>query len=189
MKTSKKYIVSKLKEIYKSADRTRLFKFFYEQTGLHGESNSWNTKMVKFFSSFCTSEKMRRVIESLCETKFLAEKRKYQFERSHLEFIGERPRPSLSEITRRERATALKMLRRLYEEPVTSYTKVAMNGLTHLYFCSPSYGHKDYNKVRTCVLNGPLTNGKDGNRYDPQAMWCEKVVELSDRIYSRKADK
>lgn len=186
MKFTKKAIIAELKVIYKAQDRTALFMFYHELTGKHGESTSWNAPMRNLFESFCTSEKMRRVISALCETKWLKEVRNNNYDRAHLEFYGERPHPGIAEITRRERDSALKMLRRLYEEPVTNYTKVPMFGMTHLYFCSPSYGHKDYNKVRTCLLNGPLAIDSNGNRYDPQASWCSKVVELGNRIYAKK---
>lgn len=52
------------------------------------------------------------------------------------------------------RADALKMLRRLLTENCGNYTKVPTLGHTHLYFCHPSYGHADYNKVRTCTIEG-----------------------------------
>lgn len=52
------------------------------------------------------------------------------------------------------RSVALQMLRRLLTEKNSNYTKVPMMGHTHLYFCSPSYGHADYNKVRTCSIEG-----------------------------------
>lgn len=66
------------------------------------------------------------------------------------------------------RADALDMLRRLLTENCGNYTKVPMLGHTHLYFCSPSYGHADYNKVRTCAIEG---NEK----------FCEKVCEIARR--------
>jgi adenylosuccinate lyase len=52
------------------------------------------------------------------------------------------------------RADALDMLRRLLTENCGNYTKVPMLGHTHLYFCHPGYGHADYNKVRTCAIEG-----------------------------------
>ena len=86
------------------------------------------------------------------------------------------------------RSVALEMLRRLATEQVTSYTKVPMFGTTHLYFCSPTYGHKDYNKVRTCRLNSELTYDPASKCHvDTQAAWCKKIVELGERIYARKA--
>jgi hypothetical protein len=68
---------------------------------------------------------------------------------------------------------ALDMLRRLWNESVSSYSKVPMFGFTRLYFCSPDYGHDDYNKVRACEIKG-------------NEEFCKKVVELGERIYQKK---
>lgn len=67
-----------------------------------------------------------------------------------------------------QRTEALAMLRRLLTETPSNYTKVPMMGHTHLYFCSPSYGHADYNKVRTCAIEG-------------NEAFCEKVCEIAKR--------
>lgn len=71
------------------------------------------------------------------------------------------------------RKIALDMLRRLITEKLTNYSKIAMYGHTHLYFCSPIYGHKDYNKVSCCEIKG---NEK----------FCEKIIEISNRAYKKK---
>ena len=67
-----------------------------------------------------------------------------------------------------QKTEALAMLRRLLTENPSNYTKVPMMGHTHLYFCSPSYGHADYNKVRTCAIEG-------------NEAFCEKVCEIAKR--------
>lgn len=67
-----------------------------------------------------------------------------------------------------QKTEALAMLRRLLTEKPSNYTKVPMMGHTHLYFCSPAYGHADYNKVCTCNI--------DGNEN-----FCEKVCEIARR--------
>ena len=72
------------------------------------------------------------------------------------------------------RTVALEMLRELHDENHGNYTKVPMLGHTRLYFCSPVYGHADYNKVRTCNIEG---NEK----------FCNKVVELGERILAKKS--
>lgn len=172
MKFTKKATITALKAIYKAQDRTALFKLYNEITGNHGESNSWNSTMRKFFEPFCTSEKMRRVIYALCETKYLKDNRNYNYDRIHLEFYGDRPRPSLSELNRRQREDAMDMLRRLLTENHGNYTKVPMMGFTHLYFCHPGYGHADYNKVRTCAI--------DGNE-----VFCRKICDIADRHLSK----
>lgn len=64
------------------------------------------------------------------------------------------------------RADALEMLRRLLTENCGKYTKVPMLGHTRLYFCHPGYGHADYNKVRTCAIDGNET-------------FCEKICEIA----------
>ena len=72
------------------------------------------------------------------------------------------------------RNIALKMLRELLAEDHGNYTKVPMLGHTRLYFCSPVYGHSDYNKVRTCAIEG----NED---------FCNKVIDLGERIFAKKS--
>lgn len=72
------------------------------------------------------------------------------------------------------RTVALDMLRKLHDENHGSYTKVPMLGHTRLYFCSPVHGHSDYNKVRTCAIEG-------------NEAFCNKIVELGERIFAKKA--
>lgn len=66
------------------------------------------------------------------------------------------------------RTEAIVMLRRLLTEEHGNYTKVPMMGHTRLYFCHPGYGHADYNKVRTCAIEGNET-------------FCDKICELAKR--------
>ena len=67
-----------------------------------------------------------------------------------------------------QKTEALAMLRRLLTEKPSNYTKVPMMGHTHLYFCHPGYGHADYNKERTCTIEG-------------NEAFCEKVCEIARR--------
>lgn len=71
------------------------------------------------------------------------------------------------------RTIALEMLRKLITEKLTNYSKIAMYGHTHLYFCSPIYGHKDYNKVRCCTIEG-------------NENFCEKIIKISERTYKKR---
>ena len=73
-----------------------------------------------------------------------------------------------------QKTEALAMLRRLLTEKLGNYTKVPMMGHTHLYFCSPVYGHADYNKVMTCNIEG-------------NEIFCKKVVDLGERILAKKS--
>ena len=71
------------------------------------------------------------------------------------------------------RLKAISMLKRLNDEPLSSYSKIPIFGANTLYFCSPSFGMKDYNKVRCCDI--------ERNR-----KFCEKVLEIGNAIYNRK---
>ena len=70
------------------------------------------------------------------------------------------------------RSDALEMLRRLLTKNCGNYTKVPMLGHTRLYFCHPGYGNSDYNKVRTCTI--------DGNED-----FCRKICDIADRHLSK----
>ena len=60
---------------------------------------------------------------------------------------------------------------------VTSpYAKRPMKGYTHLYFCSPIYGHKDYNKW--CAM--PI----DGNE-----RFVELIISVADKYFGPVYDK
>jgi hypothetical protein len=72
------------------------------------------------------------------------------------------------------RSAALAMLRKLLTEKTSNYTKVPMMGHTHLYFCSPSYGLADYNKVRTCAIEG----NED---------FVKKILDVADRKMKKEA--
>ena len=71
------------------------------------------------------------------------------------------------------RNEALIMLRRLLREDHSNYTKVPMMGHTHLYFCSPSYGHADYNKVCTCSIEG-------------NEEFCKKIINIGKRFMAKR---
>ena len=56
-------------------------------------------------------------------------------------------------------------------QPVNNYSKAAMRGFTHLYFCSPVYGHSDYNKWCTGL---PI----EGNE-----AFVDKVIAISNKHF------
>ena len=72
-----------------------------------------------------------------------------------------------------QKTEALAMLRRLLTEKPSNYTKVPMMGHTHLYFCSPSYGHADYNKVCTCSIEG-------------NEEFCQKIINIGKRFMAKR---
>lgn len=53
----------------------------------------------------------------------------------------------------------------------SSYAKRPMLGNTHLYFCSPIFGHSDYNKVRSIPIAG-------------NERLCELLIKYADKYFT-----
>lgn len=58
----------------------------------------------------------------------------------------------------------------------SNYAKRPMMGHTHLYFCSPVYGHRDYNKWQSLPIKG-------------NERFCELVIKYADRFFGPVYDK
>lgn len=71
------------------------------------------------------------------------------------------------------RTEALIMLRQLLTKPISSYSKAPIMGYTRLYFASPWYGHKDYNKHRTVTIKG-------------NEAFCKKIMDISQKFLAKK---
>ena len=71
------------------------------------------------------------------------------------------------------RTEALIMLRQLLTEPISAYSKAPIMGYTRLYFASPWYGHKDYNKHRTVTIKG-------------NEEFCKKIMDISQKFLAKK---
>lgn len=56
------------------------------------------------------------------------------------------------------------------QNPTSNYAKRPVFGHTHLYFCSPVYGHSDYNKWRAIEIKG-------------NEAFCEAVIKYADKFF------
>ncbi len=56
--------------------------------------------------------------------------------------------------------------------PHSNYAKRPMLGYTHLYFCSPIYGHSDYNKWPALPIEG-------------NERFCELVIKYADKFFNK----
>lgn len=70
---------------------------------------------------------------------------------------------------RNERMIAYRKLLEYLKMPKSPYAKRPIYGYTHIYFCSPVYGHKDYNKWRSIPIKG-------------NERFCEILVNVGKRI-------
>lgn len=58
------------------------------------------------------------------------------------------------------------------KNPSSPYAKRPMLGHTHLYFCSPVYGHSDYNKWRALPISG-------------NERFCETIIKYADKYFNK----
>lgn len=66
---------------------------------------------------------------------------------------------------------AVDYVKRQCAEAGSDYAKRPMLGKTHLYFCSPVYGHDDYNKVRSIPIAG-------------NERFCELIIKYADKYFT-----
>lgn len=71
--------------------------------------------------------------------------------------------PSLFEL----KHNVIAFLKDQISKPISNYSKAAMRGNTHLYFCSPVYGHSDYNKWCTML---PIQGNEE---------FVDKIISIS----------
>ena len=129
---------------------------------LHKLANKMNTN---FFDLIYSQKCKKEYIEN-CNLEY----RKIRFKRINQEC---RKTPSNIEL----RISVIHHLKNeidLYKRGFVNYVKVPMYGRTQLYFCSPIYGHKDYNKF-SCGLK------IEGNEN-----FINKLIEISKRIIKIK---
>ena len=66
---------------------------------------------------------------------------------------------------------AVNYVKRQCAEAGSKYAKRPMLGNTHLYFCSPTFGHSDYNKVRSIPIAG-------------NERFCELIIKYADKYFA-----
>ena len=70
-----------------------------------------------------------------------------------------------------QRKEVVDKLKEECQDPTSNYAKRPMLGHTHLYFCSPIYGHSDYNKCRMIPIEG-------------NERFCELVIKYADKFFA-----
>ena len=78
--------------------------------------------------------------------------------------------PSLFEL----KHNIIAYLKEQISKPISNNSKAAMCGITHLYFCSPIYGHSDYNKWCTLL---PI----QGNE-----AFVHKIISISNKYFFKQ---
>lgn len=194
MKTYNGKVISKkhIANVIKSMDVTRICKLYKEfhgyvpteerptplaiSTGNHNETRQiyytcMNVYDVRRWAEqFVTSQKAGRQLYYLFMNKNV---QRWAY-RSDVEETASHSRHGVCEPLRKQ--YIVEYLKKQCLDPESNYAKRPMLGYTHLYFCSPVYGHSDYNKWRALPIKG-------------NERFCELVIKYADRFFGPIYDK
>lgn len=152
---TKKEIVS----VIRTQDPTQIYRFYHHIYGI----KPVNVEVCKFIQQFAPTDKLYNAAYDITHysgRKFrliadMDEYRKHvEWEKAHI------------------RQLAMQKLRREIARGVDSYTKRPIMGKTNLYFASPVYGHRDYNKSIAMPISG-------------NERFCELICRLADKYIPR----
>lgn len=194
MKTYNGKVISKknIANVIKSMDVTRICKLYKEVNGSvpteerytrlaipTGDGN--DKKQIRYTcldayavrrwtEQFATSKKIK------CQFKELFWSKKFQrwAYRSDVEEAAAHSKHGVYEPLRKR--YIVEYLKEQCLDPDSNYAKRPMLGHTHLYFCSPVYGHSDYNKWRALPIEG-------------NERFCELAIKYADRFFGPIYDK
>lgn len=143
-----------IKEYAIKNDRTNIFKLFVKKTGLKIWSLNYRYEQIAdFIIKYCGKR-----FYSNNYNLVVSPRHKKACSYIHIEDQTER------------RIKIIKALKDELKEPFNNYTKLPYYGNTNLYFLSPKYGHRDYNKWCAIPIKG---NEK----------FCERLINIAKSKY------
>lgn len=152
---TKKHIV----EVLRSRDLTKIFHLVHIINGNKTDKH----EVFAFVKKNAPSDK---VIHDIWWKMFIDTDRHFSLRdsRREMEFYNKNVRHE-----------AIRRLREEIARGTDNYTKRPILGHTHLYFCSPFYGHRDYNKWSAMEIEG-------------NERFCELIVKLADKYIPMSND-
>ena len=167
-KISKKEIIKTLRT-YDTTKICKLYKRIFGVVPVETRSNgSWSFtclddgKVYDWAKGFATSRKMDRRLFGLLG------RASHHWKYPYYDMDAVYSKHGYYEPTLKQRI--VQELLKNCANPTSNYAKRPMYGHTHLYFCSPVYGHSDYNKWRAIPIKG-------------NERFCELVVKYADRFF------
>lgn len=153
----KKITKREITEVIRTCDQTQVFRLYLKlnptQRKLNGRSLRY--AVAEFIEDYAPTKKTLRWAN---EVRYY---RRFDFDYQNYENKFYSRLHDIVEFTKLQ-----------VKNPYSPYAKRPMLGLTHLYFCSPVYGHSDYNKW--CAL--PI---KGNERF------CETIIKYADKYFNK----
>lgn len=141
-KTTTGYKVTKkeIQRVLRTMDSTQIYRLHKKMFG-----NVYKAKIVDFIEAYAPTNKIARYAYKLAYNTKHAEDRvtiECYCMRKHGIYEGDVKHNIIAELKRNIACAT------------SPYAKRPVLGHTNLYFCSPVYGHSDYNKWRACPIKG-----------------------------------
>ncbi len=146
---TKKYIV----KVLRSMDTTEIFRLYHKIYGGKVEKSG----VYRFIQQFAPTN---RVYDAAYRLAYPVKQRE----------AWEETRKAIAFQKQNEKHIAIECLRENIARGLDGYTKRPIMGMTHLYFASPVYQHKDYNKWRSVEIKG-------------NERFCEVICRLADKYF------
>ena len=142
-----------IEAVLRSMNQTAIFRTYFKLYGIRPEQYN----VVRFIDEFAPTKKIKRVSWTLTEPNRHKKVRLYRVDSNWL--AENWPVSYIVRYFRDELSRGL-----------TPYTKRPFLCKTHLYFCSPVYGHGDYNKWRSVSIKG-------------NERLCDTLIRLADKYF------
>lgn len=154
-KFTKKYIQS----VIRTEDRTKIYRLYVLMNGNENAKDKYMFRysVALFIAEYAPTKKIARRSNKIAVPTYPSWKSDLYINRN--KFERENPKH-----------IAMDYLRFQMSLPFDSHTKLPLMGKTHLYFASPYYGHKDYNKSQFLPIEG-------------NERFCELICRVGQRFY------
>ena len=155
-------------EVLRTKDITRIYQLYVIVTGLRPD----HLAVSKFFVNFAPTARLRRWMDRC----WLDNRNKHVIERNNVDTHCFYRDGCYAATPIFHKQRIVDFLKEQCQNVHSNYAKRPMMGNTHLYFCSPVYGHSDYNKW--CAL--PI----EGNEH-----FCQTIIKYADKFFGPVYDK
>lgn len=160
MKTFNGKSISKkaIGNVLRTMDATKIYNLYRQVTGEKPDHN----KVWRFIEEYAPTKRIKKRAYWFC----MGIRNKHEMERIKVDdYNFHNGRRNVF-----QRAYIVDYLKKQCLNPESNYAKRPMLGFTGLYFCSPAYGHSDYNKWRACDIKG----NED---------FCEAVIRYANKYF------
>lgn len=145
--------IKHIQKILRTMDKTQIFRLYYQICGYVDRSD-----LFHFILTYAPSNRVRNAAYGIAYKTY------------NLQHSEDESRKYLEFVEANKYQQAVKKFKEYAQDPKSPYTKRPMMGQTHLYFASPVYRFRDYNKWEVMPIKG-------------NERFCETICKLADKYF------